>query len=173
MSERTPDSGNPLPFDLPGERELKLASPATVKRRKTSYGDAGILMLTTDRLVFVTDKLEKCWSLQRSEIARIKRPWYGMGTYVTFTGRGEYYALAFAEDAVDTSRISSIPDALGDSAATAGLQAVAVAKGFRAASTGGEWYAALTGQDVQEREDDVADMEALWAAQQRGDDASG
>jgi hypothetical protein len=93
----------PFPFDLPAEREIRLASPTTVKRTKMSYGDGGILMLTSDRLLFVTKEAKKCWSLPLSEITDVERPSYGLGTYVTFKRRGEYYALAFAEDAVDAS----------------------------------------------------------------------
>ena len=89
-----------------------------------SYGDGGILMLTSDRLLFVTEEAKKCWSLPLSEITDVERPSYGLGTYVTFKGRGEYYALAFAEDAVDAARLSSISDAFGPSSAGTTLKAL-------------------------------------------------
>jgi hypothetical protein len=157
----------PLPFELPAEREIRLASPTTVKRTKMSYGDGGILMLTSDRLLFVTQEAKKCWSLPLSEITDVARPSYGLGTYVTFEGRGEYYALAFAEDAVDAARLSSISDAFGPSSAGTTLKALSVAGVFSAASSGGEWYGILSGEDAREREDEAAAMEALWQAQQQ------
>ena len=132
-----------------------------------SYGDGGILMLTNNRLLFVTEEATKCWSLPLSEITDVERPSYGLGTYVTFKGRGEYYALAFAEDAVDAARLSSISDAFGPSSAGTTLKALSVAGVFSAASTGGEWYGMLWRQDPRDREDEAAAMEAVWQAQQQ------
>jgi len=92
------DQVAPLPFEIPSTTDVKFASPVTVKRRKMSYGKAGVMMLTDDRLTFVTGHPQTSWQIGRTDVADLKRPWYGMGSYLTFDVKGAYYALAFGNE---------------------------------------------------------------------------
>ncbi|HUB76823.1 MAG TPA: hypothetical protein VL977_07190, partial [Solirubrobacteraceae bacterium] len=80
--------------DAPAQDTVLFASPAVVKRRRTSYGKPGILAATPAKLVFVAHESGASWQLDRAAIVRLRKPWYGLGSYITFQAHGEYYALA-------------------------------------------------------------------------------
>jgi hypothetical protein len=85
MSDETPSTRVPgLSFELPAPEEVSRASEAVVKTRKLSYGKKGILVLARNRLLFGTGDPSTSWELPASHITNVTRPWYGMGSYVTF-----------------------------------------------------------------------------------------
>jgi hypothetical protein len=137
MSAQVPRSGQVLPssFATPSAKDVRFASAAIVKRRKTSYGKNGILLLTDGNLTFVTADPALRWEVARSDIAHLKKPWYGMGSYLTFSVKGAYYALAFG-------RGGPGPGFAGAGLGLAGdvLAISALAKG---AGLGSRWFSLL------------------------------
>jgi hypothetical protein len=145
--ERRPSS--PLGFDVPAASEVRYASEAIVKRTKSSYGKNGLLLLTADRLVFLTGEAATSWSLPLSAIAHLKKPWYGMGSYLTFDVNGAYYACAFGRKSGQLASISSSSGlairyggAAGVAAGVAG-DAVAISVISKGAAIGKQWYSLL------------------------------
>jgi len=145
--ERRPRS--PLGFDVPAASDVRYASEAIVKRTKSSYGKNGLLLLTADRLVFLTGEAATSWSLPLSAIAHLKKPWYGMGSYLTFDVNGAYYAFAFGRKGGQLASISSGSGlairhggAVGVGAGLAG-DAVAISMLSKGAALGKQWYSLL------------------------------
>jgi oligopeptide/dipeptide ABC transporter ATP-binding protein len=142
-----------LPFAPPDPGDVVFASPAIVKRVKWSYGKSGFLMLTPDRLTFVTGNPETSWQVALSEITRLKRPWYGLGSYVTCEVAGAYYAFAFGKRRrALVPSVSSASDLAirfgGGLVRAAGFAGNIWAIGYirRAARVGGEWFTRLGGK---------------------------
>jgi hypothetical protein len=168
-----------LPFELPSSDEVRFSSAAIVKRRKLSYGKKGILLLAGDRLIFITDDPTTTWEIAVPDIAHLKSPWYGMGSYLTFDVNGAYYAFAFGQRGaiVSLESGSSLAARFGGIAG-AGLglagDAVAVSKMVKGAALGGEWLSWLGAKESSEAARRAADAaEAEWQAQQaraRSDD---
>jgi hypothetical protein len=99
-AEVTRSAGPPasrFPFDVPETGEITFASDAIVKRTKKSYGTNGLLLLTGNSLVFLTSEVTKSWSIPLSEITDVRKPWYGMSSYLTIDVNGAYYAFAFGQ----------------------------------------------------------------------------
>jgi hypothetical protein len=86
-----------FPFEVPEAGEVTFASDAIVKRTKKSYGTNGLLLLTRDNLVFLTTEVANSWSIPLPEITKVRKPWYGMGSYLTIDVKGAYYAFAFGQ----------------------------------------------------------------------------
>lgn len=132
---------------VPTEDQVRFASPVVVKRTKTSYGKAGILILTDSKLVFAASEPAYNWEIARTSITDLKKPWYGMGSYMTFKVNGDYYALAFGK------RGPNVPASVGNLAlrygGSIGLQTAAVADAMAvaqlrdAAKIGGAWWQRL------------------------------
>jgi len=121
-----------------GAAQPTFSSPAVVKRRSLSYGTRGILALTGNRLAFTAGDPAKSWEIAVSDIANLKKPWYGMGSYMTFRVNGQHYALAFGARG---STLATIPDdAAGDA-----IKVEAMAEG---ASIGRHWFSLLSRSDV-------------------------
>jgi hypothetical protein len=138
MNAQVPQSRPVLPssFAAPSAKDVRFASAAIVKRRKTSYGKNGILLLTDDNLTFVTADPALRWQVARSDIAHLKKPWYGMGSYLTFTVKGAYYALAFGRGGPGPGIAGAGPGVVGDIVAISAL-----AKG---AGLGARWFSFLS-----------------------------
>jgi hypothetical protein len=141
--------GSRLSFDPPAASEVTFASPAIVKRRKMSYGKPGVLMLSADRLTFVTADAATSWQVPVAGISRLKKPWYGMGSYVTCTVAGAYYAFAFGRRGPSLAGITSASGlavrfggAAGVGAGIAG-DAIAVSAIVSGAHLGGQWFGLL------------------------------
>ena len=131
----------------PSEESVLFASPVVVKRSKMSYGKPGVLALTASRLLFLASEPAYAWDVQRSSIAKLKKPWYGMGSYVTFKVDGEYYALAFGQRGPNVSaNVGNLAIRYGGTMglAAGGLAEVAAAgQLIAAARIGGEWWRRL------------------------------
>jgi hypothetical protein len=135
------------PATVASESKVIYASSATVKRKKMSYGKTGILALTTNTLVFYASDPSLSWEIPTASIGHLKKPWYGMGSYLTFDVNGAYYALAFGR------RGPSVPASAGGLAMRAGgvagvgaglfADAVAVSQLRAAAGVGGQWWTQL------------------------------
>jgi hypothetical protein len=132
--------------------QVRFASPATVKRVKRlygkgAYGKQGILALTDRSLIFMTASAIE-WEVARASIAHLKKPWYGMGSYITFDVDGSFYALAFGQRSGTSSLVSTSDLAIrygGAIGAQAGAigDALAVAKLRGAAQLGAQWFTLL------------------------------
>ena len=139
----------PEASEAAAEDPVRFASPVTVKRTKKSYGVRGILALTDSNLIFLTAEPKKSgnWVLPRSSIAKVRKPWYGMGSYLTFEGNGAYYALAFGREKGTTAIVSASD--LSIRAGGAGLplgiigDAMAVSRMRQSAKLGNEWNTRL------------------------------
>jgi hypothetical protein len=138
-----------LPFELPSPDEVRFASGAIVKRRKRSYGKNGILLLADGRLVFVTNDAGSCWEIALSDIDRLRKPWYGMGSYLTFEVKGEYYALAFGRGGIDAATVASASSLAAQWGGTVGAgasfagDAVVLSKLASSANLGKQWFSQL------------------------------
>jgi hypothetical protein len=138
-----------LPFTLPPAGEVTFASAAIVKRRRLSYGKNGILELAGTRLLFVTGNPSTSWELALTDIEHLKKPWYGLGSYLTFDVAGSYYALAFGRRGPDLASITGASDLAirygGTAGTVAGLSgdAVAMAELAAGAALGNAWFAHL------------------------------
>jgi hypothetical protein len=127
---------------------VRFASPVTVKRTKKSYGVRGILALTDSSLIFLTAQPKKSsnWVLPRTSIAKVRKPWYGMGSYLTFEGAGAYYALAFGRNGTTTlvsaSDLSVMAGGVGIPLGIIG-DAMAVSRMRQSAKLGNEWNTRL------------------------------
>jgi hypothetical protein len=144
-----PDA-SPASDDASPEEPVRFASPVTVKRTKKSYGVRGILALTDSDLIFLTAEPKKSsnWVLPRTAIAKVRKPWYGMGSYLTFEGAGAYYALAFGQRGPNTLvNLSDLSITAGGIGVPAGIlgDAVAVSKLRQSAKLGNEWNQQLRG----------------------------
>jgi hypothetical protein len=128
-----PGQGRPSTFSTPSANDVRFASAAIVKRRKASYGKNGLLLLTDSNLTFLTVDAALRWQVARSDVAHLKKPWYGMGSYLTFNVKGAYYALVFG-------RGGAGPGMAGAGLGWAG-GAVAIAKG---AGLGARWFSLLS-----------------------------
>jgi oligopeptide/dipeptide ABC transporter ATP-binding protein len=127
--------------------ETVLASPSTVKRTrrvygKGAYGTHGILSLTASKLAFtVAGRTE--WEIDRAAVTRVRRPWYGMGSYLTLEANGDFYALAFGRRRSASALASAGGLAARDGAAGAGAglaaEVLAVWRVRRAAQLGRRW----------------------------------
>lgn len=138
-----------LPFEVPTPAEVTFASPAIVKRRTMSYGKPGALLLSAGRLTFLTADPATSWQVPVADIARLRRPWYGMGSYLTFRVSGAYYAFAFGRRGLDLGRITSVSGLAirygGGVGTGVGLVGDAIALSALAdgARLGGEWFTRL------------------------------
>ncbi|HEX4034795.1 MAG TPA: hypothetical protein VHX66_10155 [Solirubrobacteraceae bacterium] len=134
------------------EEAVRMSSVVTLKRTssvlpwaKGAYGKRGIVALTDTRLFFFSQG-SSGWEFKRSDITNVKKPWYGMGTYVSFEVRGAYYGLSFDNrSAVTAGAIGSVAFDAGAVGMAVLSDAVAVARLRRAAHSGAEWFAALGG----------------------------
>jgi hypothetical protein len=138
-----------LPFDLPPSGQVRFASGAIVKRKKMSYGKPGVLMLSADRLTFVTATASTSWDIPLDRISRLKKPWYGMSSYLTCEADGAYCAFAFGRRGMNLAGITSASGlairfggAAGVGLGVAG-DAVAVSAIVDGARLGGEWFRLL------------------------------
>jgi oligopeptide/dipeptide ABC transporter ATP-binding protein len=137
-----------------GETAVTLASWATVRRNarvygKGAYGKQGVLALSDATLTFtVAGSVE--WEIDRSAITAVRRPWYGMGSYVTLDAGGDHYALAFGRRR-GVVALASASELAARTAGPAGVaagvagDAVAVVGIRRAARLGREWFELLRG----------------------------
>jgi hypothetical protein len=132
------------------EEAVRLASVVIVKRTKSvspfaqgAYGTNGVIALTDTRLIFM-QRGAVAWEIQRSEIANVKKPWYGMGTYVTFEVKGAFYGLAFNQRSTDALASAA---SLAVDAGALGLgmvaDAMAVARLRGATKAGKQWFEML------------------------------
>jgi hypothetical protein len=164
-SQNAPTRVPGLPFELPSPEEVTRASEAVVKTRKLSYGKKGILVLAGNRLLFGTGDPKTSWELAASAITDVKRPWYGMGSYLTFKANGKAYAIAF-RDANDINALvsGSYLSARFGGTAGAGLgmagDAVVVAKMVQGATLAADWASVLGAPEA------ATAAEAEWQAQQ-------
>lgn len=135
----------------PAEK-VKLASWVAVKRTKRFvgegvYGKRGILALTRTKLVFMASG-RTLWEIETSSIANVTRPWWGMGSYVTFDVNGSFYGLMFGARGLP-SLVSGSDLAVrfgGTIGAGAGIlgDAVAVAGMRRTAKLTQQWFDLLS-----------------------------
>jgi hypothetical protein len=125
-----------FPFAVPEAGEVTFASEAIVKRTKKSYGKNGLLMMTRDSLVFLTSEAANSWSIPLPEITKVKKPWYGMGSYLTIDVNGAYYAFAFGQRPGRS---------VAGSLAGFGLagDAIAASALHKGAKLGSEWFSRL------------------------------
>ncbi len=140
------DGAAASPFDVPTRAEVRFASPAIVKRRKMSYGKPGVLMLTAGRLTFVTVDPTTSWQVAVGDVTRLRRPWYGMGSYLTCEISGTYCAFAFGRRGPDLGALTSASGlairyggAVGAGAGLAG-DAIALSSIADGARLGGAWF---------------------------------
>ena len=134
------------------EEAVRLASVVTLKRTssvspfaKGAYGTNGIIALTDTRLIFM-QRGAIAWELKRSEIANVKKPWYGMGTYVTFDVNGSFYGLAFNQRSTDAlASAGGLAVSAGAVGAGVVADAMAVARLRGATKAGKQWFEMLRG----------------------------
>jgi oligopeptide/dipeptide ABC transporter ATP-binding protein len=137
----------------PDVAEVRLASPATVRRSrrfygKGAYGTRGVLALSDDKLSFTASGSIQ-WEIERTAITALRRPWYGMGSYITFEVNGEPYALAFGarRGIAELGSASDLAAEYGGGAGAAGGligDVIAVALSRRAARLGRQWFGLLS-----------------------------
>lgn len=143
MAGGTPDA-------VADQDEVKFASFVKVSRKRFGeYGTPGVLALTAaDKLIFMTSKPSKRWEIARSSVASVKRPWWGMGSLVTFSASGAYYALAFSRGGpVALTSASDVTIRFGGAIGTqAGIvaDALAVAQMRATAKVGRQWFELLS-----------------------------
>ena len=142
MAGGTPDA-------VTDQGEVKFASFVKVSRKRFGeYGTPGVLALTADKLIFMTSKPSKRWEIARSSVTGVKRPWWGMGSLVTFNASAAYYALAFGKGGpVALTSASDVAvrfgGAMGVQASIVG-DALAVAQMRATAKVGREWFELLS-----------------------------
>jgi oligopeptide/dipeptide ABC transporter ATP-binding protein len=137
----------------PDNVELRFASRATVRRTrrlygKGAYGTRGVLALSDDKLYFTASGSVQ-WEIERTAITAVRRPWYGLGSYITFEANGEPYAAAFGarRGIVELGSASDLAAEYGGGAGAAGGPIGAVIGVFlirRAARLGWQWFDLLT-----------------------------
>ena len=133
--------------------EIGFASWSTVRRNarpygKGAYGVQGLLALSRAKLLFAAAGGVE-WELERTSITAVKRPWYGMGSYVTFTAGVDHYALAFGRrrGAIELASMSDLAARYGAAAGAAGGlvgDAAAVALMREGARLGRRWFDLLS-----------------------------
>jgi hypothetical protein len=86
------------------DEPIRFAAVVTVKRTKSvspfANGTTGILALSDTSLILVRRGAVD-WRIPRDAITSVKKPWYGIGTYVTFEVDGAFYGLAFNQRSTD------------------------------------------------------------------------
>jgi hypothetical protein len=139
-----------LGFDLPTAAEVQLASITTVTRKRFgSYGTQGVLLISPGKLTFITRERAACWQLALRDIDDLKRPRYGMGSLVTCTVGGAFYAFVFKGDAIDLASLTAASGlALRFGGAAGGAvgivgDAIAVSQMADRAQLGAKWFALL------------------------------
>lgn len=137
MADRTPENGG-------GDEAVRFASAVTVKRTKSvspfakgAYGEGGVLALTDTSLIFIRGGAID-WRISRDQLANVKKPWYGIGSYVTFDVDGAFYGLAFGRGMV------TAPASAG--AAAIVVDALVAARLHGAVKLGGRWFELLRGR---------------------------
>jgi oligopeptide/dipeptide ABC transporter ATP-binding protein len=128
--------------------EVTFASWATVRRNrgavgKGAYGSRGILALSDATVTFIVSGTIR-WEIERAKINAVKRPWYGLGSYLTLEAGGDRYALAFGDrrGTVEIASLSDLAVTAGGAAAPGGLvgDALAVTRLRKAARLGRQWF---------------------------------
>jgi hypothetical protein len=145
-----PKAASPYRFELPAAAEVELASITNVTRKRIgSYGNQGVLLLSPGKLTFITRDNAACWQLALRDIDDLKRPRYGMGSLVTCTVGGAFYAFVFKGDAIDLPSLTAASGlalrfggAAGGAIGIAG-EVVAVSKMASRAKLGARWFALL------------------------------
>ena len=139
------------------EGDAKLASVVTVRHNKHAYGKGaygtpGVLVLTEGKVVFLAPA-PNAFEIETAQITRVRRPWYGFGSYLTLDAGGERYALAFGRRLTSGAKqlvaASGLAIRYGSEAGmAAGLigDLVAIARIRRAAQIGRQWRDLLTPQ---------------------------
>ena len=117
-------------------------------------------MLARDRLLFATGDPATSWEARASEVANVKRPWYGIGTYVRFTVNGKGYGIAF-RDAADIA-----PQLTGSYLAESFEGVAGAAWAGHALRTATVVQARQLAADVLGMPEAAAKAEAEWQAQQ-------
>jgi peptide/nickel transport system ATP-binding protein len=136
----------------PGE-EVTFASWATVRRNrrvfgKGAYGTRGVLALSDEKLVFTASGSIQ-WEIERTAITAVTRPWYGIGSYITFEVNGDHYALAFGARRGMVA-LGSASDLAAEYGGTAGAGGgligivIGVALIRRASRLGRQWFDLLS-----------------------------
>jgi oligopeptide/dipeptide ABC transporter ATP-binding protein len=136
----------------PGE-EVTFASWATVRRNrrvfgKGAYGTRGVLALSDEKLVFTASGSIQ-WEIERTAITAVTRPWYGIGSYITFEVNGDHYALAFGARRGMVA-LGSASDLAAEYGGTAGAgegligAVIGVALIRRASRLGRQWFDLLS-----------------------------
>jgi hypothetical protein len=107
VDERSSAMADQQPQADADDEPIRFASVVTVKRTKSvspfadgAYGTTGILALSDANLIFVRRGAVD-WRIPRDAITSVKKPWYGIGTYVTFEVDGAFYGLAFNQRSTD------------------------------------------------------------------------
>jgi hypothetical protein len=146
MAEQQPQA------DAPDE-PIRFASVVTVKRTKSvspfakgAYGDKGILALSDATLIFIRRGAVD-WRIPRGAITSVKKPWYGIGTYVTFEVDGAFYGLAFNQRSTDNlASAGQLGFAAGGVAGVGtgiAADALAAARLHGSVKLGAKWFALL------------------------------
>jgi hypothetical protein len=138
------------------DEPVRFASGVTVKRTKSvspfakgAYGTTGILALSDASLIFIRRGAVD-WRIPRDAITSVRKPWYTIGTYVTFEMDEAFYGLAFNQRSTDNlAAVGGLGFAAGGVAgAGVGIaaDALAAARLHGSVKVGSRWFELLGGR---------------------------